>query len=203
MSRALKQAIECAAPGDIVFVSTDSLEIKQEAEKLGVKIPFLRSPETSSDTASTYSAILETLQNFKLIGTEFEKVVLLQPTSPFRTLSDIHGTLALWSPQVDMAVSVCEAKANPYYNLFETDADGFLKISKGSGKFSRRQDLPKVWEYNGAVYVMTVDALLKSPMSEFKKIIPYEMPRRRSLDLDTPEDWILAETLWLIQNPKL
>ena len=196
VSRAVRQALECASPDDTVFVSTDSSRIRLEAENAGIEVSFMRPEELASDSASTYSVILHVLEEFKRKGATFEKVILLQPTSPFRTLEDIRNAENLWHPGIDMVVSVNDSKANPYFNLFETDKDGFLKISKGEGDYSRRQDAPKVWEYNGAVYVMSVEALMKSPMSKFKKIIPYEMPGSRSIDLDTPQDWTIAETIF-------
>lgn len=200
VSRAVRQAKDCAGENDVIFVSTDSEAIRKEGKKHGLEIPFLRPKELASDTASTYSVIIHVLEELKKRGQEFERVILLQPTSPFRTLNDIKGSIKKWNPEVDMVVSVTETKSNPYYNLFETDQKGFLHISKGDGHFTRRQDAPKVWEYNGAIYVMTVDSLLQGPMSGFKKIIPFEMPISRSIDLDTPEDWNLAEHLFSIKK---
>lgn len=199
--RAVDQALQCAAPGDTVFVSTDSEEIKVAAESCGIQIPFMRPEALASDTASSYNVILHSLREFAERGVHFERVALLQPTSPLRTEDDIKNALKLWSPDIDMVVSVCEAKTNPYYNGFETDSEGLLHISKGDGKFTRRQDAPKVWEYNGAVYVMTVSSLLDGPMSSFKRIVPAVMPSSRSVDLDTPTDWLIAETLFRQQNP--
>ena len=94
-----------------------------------------------------------------------------------------------------MVVSVKEAATNPYYNAFETDADGYLRISKGPGTYTRRQDAPKVWEYNGAVYVINPESLRAKPMGLFEKRRMYPMPTDRSVDLDTPLDWLLAENL--------
>lgn len=125
----------------------------------------------------------------------YDLVVLLQTTSPLRRASDITGALRLWTPGTDMVVSVCEAATNPYYNAFETDAQGNLHISKGDGHYTRRQDAPKVWEYNGAVYVMNTDSLRKMPMSQFPVRRPFVMPADRSVDLDTPSDWSRAEML--------
>ncbi|MCH5226479.1 MAG: acylneuraminate cytidylyltransferase family protein [Muribaculaceae bacterium] len=200
VSRAVKQALECAQNIDTVFVSTDSDDIAAEASKVGCEIPFMRPAEFSTDSASTYSVILHALTTFRQSGLEFDRVILLQPTSPFRSIQDIKGAVSLWNPEIDMVVSVCKSEANPYYNLFETDAQGFLKISKGEGNFTRRQDAPTVWEYNGAVYVMSVSSLLKGPLSSFTKIVPYEMPRSRSMDLDTPEDWAIAEMIFIRSN---
>lgn len=196
VARAAGQALACADPEDVLYVSTDSEDIRKEAEKSGVEIPFMRPAHLASDTASTYSVILDTLEKFKTLGKEFDRVVLLQPTSPFRTIEDIKGAIEAWSPGIDMVVSVSRSKSNPYYNLFETDESGFLKISKGSGNYTRRQDAPVVWEYNGAVYVISVESLLRGPMSSFQRIIPFEMPASRSHDLDTPEDWSIAELLY-------
>lgn len=199
--RAVDQALECASPDDTIFVSTDSLEIKTAAESCDVEVPFLRPAHLASDTSSSYDVIIHALDEFEKRGKTFDKVVLLQPTSPLRTTDDIRNALVLWERDIDMVVTVCEAKANPYYNAFETDSDGFLHISKGDGNFTRRQDVPKVWEYNGAVYVMSVESLRRGPMSSFKRRVPSPMPAGRSFDLDSPTDWLIAETIFKILNP--
>lgn len=199
--RAIDQALECAATGDTIFVSTDSEEIKAAAESCGVEVPFLRPAHLASDTSSSYDVIIHALDEFEKRGKTFDKVVLLQPTSPLRATDDIRNALALWERDIDMVVTVCEAKANPYYNAFETDSEGFLHISKGDGNFTRRQDVPKVWEYNGAVYVMSVESLRKGPMSSFKRSVPSPMPAGRSVDLDSPADWLIAETVFKLLNP--
>lgn len=94
-----------------------------------------------------------------------------------------------------MVVSVTEARANPYYNCFETDSDGFLHVSKGDGKYIRRQDAPKAWEYNGAIYIINPQSLKRKSLGEFKRRRMYEMDELHSLDLDTPLDWRIAELL--------
>ena len=200
VKRAVEQALQLAGENDMVFVSTDSPIIKEEVETTGVKIPFFRPSHLSTDTASTYSVIRHVLDQLEIAGENFDRVILLQPTSPLRHLNDIKGASELWTPEIDMVVSVCEAKANPYFNAFEKNQEGYLHISKGDGKYVRRQDAPKVWEYNGAVYVMSVPALLKGPISSFTKIVPFEMDSSRSVDLDTPQDWMLAEYLYSQSN---
>ena len=200
VSRAVEQALQCAVGNDVIFVSTDSEKIKKEAEKHNIEIPFLRPDDLATDTASTYSVIIHAIHEFEKIGKSFERVVLLQPTSPFRIKSDIKGALEAWHPGLDMVVSVTESKANPYFNLFETGENGFLCHSKGNGEFTRRQETPKVWEYNGAVYVISAKSLMKGPMSKFSKVVPYIMPTSRSIDLDTPEDWEIAEIIYKRQQ---
>ena len=94
-----------------------------------------------------------------------------------------------------MAVSVKEASANPYYNCYETDADGFLHISKGDGCIVRRQEAPKAWEFSGSVYIINPASLRACEMGRMKRRVPVEVPSERSVDLDTPLDWAVAETL--------
>lgn len=193
--RAVDQALACKEEVDEVLVSTDSEEIKATALQCGDVVPFMRPAVFATDTASSYSVIMHALDEYGKRGCHFDRVVLLQPTSPLRTEEDIRASLALWNPEIDMVVTVCEARTNPYYNAFETGPDGMLHISKGDGHYTRRQDAPHVWEYNGAVYVMTTAALEKGPMSGFRKIVPSVMDAARSVDLDTPADWLIAESL--------
>lgn len=193
----IDHAREAGADDMDICVTTDSEKIKEVVEEYGLKVPFLRPAELATDTSGTYGVILHALDRMKEMGREYDRVVLLQPTSPLRKAEDIRNAIDLWTQDCDMVVSVCPAKTNPYYNAFETDKDGYLHISKGSGNLTRRQDAPKVWEYNGAVYVMNVESLRKEPMSNFRRRIPSVMPSERSVDLDTPLDWKIAESIYL------
>ena len=172
---------------ELICLSTDSEEIRQAAEDYGLKVPFLRPAELATDKSGSREVMLHALDFYKDKGADIDRLVLLQPTSPLRCPEDV--------PSLDMVVSVKEAATNPYYNAFETDADGYLRISKGPGTYTRRQDAPKVWEYNGAVYVINPESLRAKPMGLFEKRRMYPMPTDRSVDLDTPLDWLLAENL--------
>ncbi|MBD5233361.1 MAG: acylneuraminate cytidylyltransferase family protein [Bacteroidales bacterium] len=178
-----------------ICVTTDSAEIIEVVEKYGLKVPFVRPPELASDTAGTYEVLLHALSFYESKGIKYDAIILLQPTSPFRQNEDLKRALSLYSSDIDMVVSVKPASSNPYYNCFEENSEGFLKISKGSGEYCRRQDAPKAWEYNGAVYVINPDSLKRSKLSEFKRIRKYEMDELHSLDLDTLFDWKIAELL--------
>ncbi len=194
---AIDHAREAGAADDDICVSTDSEKIRKVVEDYGLKVPFMRPDSLATDTAGTYGVILHALDWYKGQGKDYDRVVLLQTTSPLRRAEDISGALSMWGPGIDMVVSVCEAATNPYYNAFETDQEGNLHISKGDGHYTRRQDAPKVWEYNGAVYIMNVESLRKMPYSEFPARRPYVMPTERSVDLDTPADWLRAEQIAL------
>jgi N-acylneuraminate cytidylyltransferase len=98
-----------------------------------------------------------------------------------------------------MVVSVKETKSNPYYLLYEEDVAGNLKKSK-EGNYIRRQDCPKVWEYNGSIYVININSLKHSHLSNFKKIKKYVMADEYSIDIDTDLDWNLADILLREKN---
>lgn len=206
---AARETLEKYFPSDIsaekqrIIVSTDSAEIASVAESEGVSVPFLRPAELSTDQAGSREVILHAMDYAEGVGIEYDCVVLLQPTSPFRRACHVGEALSLFRPgETDMVVSVCETSANPYYNCFETDADGFLHISKGEGMLTRRQDAPPAWEYNGAIYVIDPDALRRMPLGAFPRRIPYPMTREDSVDIDAPLDLVVARVLMQRQKPE-
>lgn len=179
---------------DLICVSTDDAEIKEVVESIGLSVPFLRPAELAVDNAGTYEVLLHAVDWYEKQGYLPEVVVLLQPTSPFRTTEHIREAMQLYSDDLEMVVSVKETKSNPYYILLEEDESGFLIKSKKSNA-TRRQDVPKVWELNGAIYIINVKSLIEKPMSQFSKVKKYEMDEISSHDLDTILDWKVAEVI--------
>lgn len=178
-----------------ICVSTDDDEIIETVQDYGLKVPFKRPDHLATDTCGTDDVLLHALNHYEQKGVEYDNIILLQCTSPFRTANHVKEALRLYTHDCDMVVSVTEAKANPYYNCFEESEEGYLKVSKGSGDIHRRQDCPKVWEYNGAVYIINTASLKKEALSKFGKVLKYEMDAIHSIDLDTPLDWEIAELI--------
>ena len=179
----------------VICVTTDSQEIKDVVENsTGLQIPFLRPDELATDTSGTYEVLLHAIDFYKKNGYEADTLILLQPTSPFRTVQHIKDAIKLYSKDVDMVVSVKQTKSNPYYVLFEDDNDGFLAKSK-EASFTRRQDCPEVWELNGAIYVINIKSLQKEPIGSFKKTIKFVMNETESIDIDSMLDWVCCETI--------
>ncbi|MCD0473663.1 acylneuraminate cytidylyltransferase family protein [Flavobacterium sp. EDS] len=177
----------------IICVTTDSQEIKKVVENTtGLKVPFLRPENLATDNAGTYEVLLHAIDFYERQGYFADTLILLQPTSPFRTNKHIEEAMELFSENVDMVVSVKETKSNPYYLLFEEDQDGFLSKSKESN-FARRQDCPPVWEFNGALYIINIKSLKNGRLDSFKKTIKYVMTEMDSIDIDTMFDWKLCE----------
>jgi len=182
-----------------ILVSTDSKDIAETVRNVtGLCVPFMRPASLATDTSGSREVILHAMEQAAVLNIDYDCVVLLQPTSPLRTVDDITHCMDIYNrhfPDIDMAVTVTEASSNPYYNCYETGADGYLRISKGDGTYTRRQDAPKAWEYNGAVYVINPESIKDMPLGQMPRKVPCPMPPERSLDLDTPIDWIIAETI--------
>lgn len=182
-----------------ICVSTDDDEIIKVCEDYGLEVPFKRPEELARDGSGSYEVIMHAIDFFEKQSLHYDVVVLLQPTSPFRTAQHIRDAMALYSSDCDMVVSVNEARTNPYYIMFQEDEQGYLRHIL-QGNFTRRQDCPKVYEYNGAVYVMNIEALKAKHLSEFTKNKKYVMSQSASIDLDTMDDWDYAE--FLMQRKK-
>ena len=178
-----------------ICISTDSIKIKAVVEKAGLHVPFLRPEELAQDTSSTEDVLIHALNWYDHNGYRPDIIILLQPTSPFRRLKDINNAIEKFSKKIDMVVSVKEGKANPYFNLYEENDSGFLKKSKKS-TCDRSQDCPKVWEFNGSIYVINAAKLKSKGFSNFNKIIKYKIDNPiYSLDIDTEYDWLIANAI--------
>ncbi|WP_248602828.1 acylneuraminate cytidylyltransferase family protein [Algoriphagus marincola] len=172
-----------------ICVSTDDLEIKKVVEDYGLKVHFLRPAGLATDTAGTREVLLHAIDFYQNnLSRSYSKICLLQPTSPLRTSQHISEAMQLWDEELDMVVSVKESKANPYFNLFEEQRDGFLKKSK-KGDFLRRQDCPKVWELNGAIYFINIQSLEVKKISDFGRVKKYVMSEKSSVDVDNIMDF--------------
>lgn len=177
-----------------IIISTDSEEIKKVAEETGIQVPFLRPESLATDYASSRGVLLHAVNYFRKNNPLPDAVVLLQVTSPLRTSVQINEAVQLFNSELDLVVSVKETDANPYYVLYEEDSVGFLKKVKSSN-FLRRQDCPKVWELNGAIYVIKTEHLLDKEIMDTNKIVKFEMDKRSSIDIDDEIDFLFAQML--------
>lgn len=190
----IDEAREIVGDEDIC-VSTDDPKIIKCVEDYGLNVPFVRPSELATDTAGTYEVLLHALNFYENQGLYYDAVLLLQNTSPFRKAEQIKEALKLYTPDVDMVVSVKECAANPYYSVFEENEEGYLHVCKGDGSIFRRQDAPKVYEYNGAIYIMNAKKLKTTHMHKMQKRVKYVMDNLSSFDLDTMWDWQMAESI--------
>ena len=177
-----------------ICISTDSDEYIKIAEKTGLRIPFVRPETLSTDNATTQDVLLHCLDFYEQKGVFYDYILLLQPTSPFREKKHLEDILMENNEDCDMIVSVKETDSNPYYVLLEENEEGYLKKLM-KGEFTRRQDCPKVYEYNGSMYLISVKSLKNTLITNFKKIRKYEMHSKYSIDIDNQLDFDFAEFL--------
>lgn len=181
---------------DKIVVSTDDKEIAKIAMEFGGKVPCLRPKELSTDTSTTVECIMHMInylqekENYRP-----DYICLLQCTSPLRTSDDIDGAIEkLLTVDFDGIISVCESEVNPYWtNIFENDKLQFF-IEEGKN-ITRRQDLPKIYRYNGAIYIIKTNIFLKEKSFETDNMTGYIMANDNSIDIDTLTDFKIAETL--------
>ncbi len=178
---------------DMCIVSTEDQEIKSVAEKWGGNVPFMRPVELARDDTPGIEPVLHAIQMMP----GYDYVVLLQATSPLRTVEDIDGAIAYCLDQdCESCVSVTEAEHSPYW-MYQMEIQGqlrpILKIEKE--KSYQRQKLPKIYQLNGSVYVASVDFVQRERAFIGEKTLGYMMPQERSYDIDTMMDFEVAEVL--------
>ena len=142
---------------DEVMVSTDSPRYAQIAKEYGAKVPFLRSAETSSDSASSWAMVEEVLGKYRELGREFDSFCLLQPTSPLREANDSKAAYKLFKKEASFAVvSVCEAEHSPLWCGHLPDNKEFIDFIDSSS-MRQRQAGGKFYRLNGAIYIVNIE----------------------------------------------
>lgn len=180
---------------EIICVSTDDQEIKSIVESFGLKTPFLRPSYLASDSATTHDVILDTVKWYEQNGYHPDTIILLQPTSPLRTSNHLKDSLLEWDNSIDMLTSVSLPFNDNLKNLFYENENGHLiKIEETN---ILNYDQNKIFQLNGAIYIIKVDSLKTSKISEFSKVKKFIMKKINSVDIDTIEEWKLAESIAL------
>lgn len=187
-------------PDEHICVTTDDDEIIKVVEDYGLKVRFKRPEELATDHCGSNEVIQHAYQFYAKQGVQYDAIMLLQPTSPFRKVEFLNEAVALYDDTIDMVTSVKLSSCNPYYDGFEEDAEGLLRISKGDGTIERRQDAPSVWQQNGSIYVINPMSLMEKGMVHFSRVRKYTMSELYSVDIDNPFDWKVAE---LVINEKM
>ncbi|MBN2631636.1 MAG: acylneuraminate cytidylyltransferase family protein [Rhodobacteraceae bacterium] len=180
-----------------VVVSTDDEVIYDHAVKRGALNIGLRPAHLASDTAPKWGVWQHALTASQALCGPVSAFLDLDCTAPLRLAKDIDGALDLFiNEHPDMVMSVCEARKNPYFNLVEPDASGALHVSKPlPGGVWSRQTAPKVYEHAASTYVVDPGYLLRATSIYEGRVIPFEMPPERCVDIDSPFDFKLVEFL--------
>lgn len=175
---------------DEIVVSSDDSEILKVADEWGA-IPLARPSQLARDESPGMDPVLHALT----IRTGYDYIVLLQPTSPLRTVDDINGAIEYcMSSSAPACVSICETEMSPY-SAFELKSGGRLHRFMSIDAPNRRQDLPPLYVVNGAFYFAEVSWLHSKLRFLSDETVGYCMPIERSLDIDTELDLLFFEFL--------
>ena len=193
----LAYSIEAAVKSGMfnkVMVSTDSQKYAEIAMQFGADVPFLRSQENSSDTASSWDVVREVLEFYRKLYKQFDTVCLLQPTSPLRNDSDIRSAYDIFvTKKASAVIGVCETDHSPLWcNTLPNNLsmDKFISASASIP----RQKLDKYYRINGAIYIADVKNL-ENRINIYNNSYAFIMPRERSVDIDTELDFVIAEAV--------
>lgn len=170
---------------DRLVLSSDNDEIIATALNLGCDVPFRRPDEISCDMSSSIDVLLHAISELPA----YEYIALLQPTSPLRSAEDIDDAFDLMIQSgAPSCVSVCLSNESPYL-MHKIDSNGLLEeFLKPPVGYLRRQDLPKSYILNGAIYIVRVDWLIKNQLLVNNETVGYVMPLERSIDIDDSKD---------------
>ena len=182
-----------------LWVSTDSPEIASIAESAGAEIPFLRPPELAKDETPTLPVVehaLNFLRDNENITPDY--LLLLQPTSPLRTNTDLAEVFKLFecNPSVRSVVSVRLANNVHPYKAFFIQNGSLRRFFPDSREGIRRQDYrPRSYLTNGAIYCTKTEVIREEGRLLDKNLTPYVMSQENSLDIDNELDFLLAENI--------
>lgn len=181
---------------DRVIVSTEDLEIAEISKSFGAEVPFLRPQELAQDDTPGIEPIIHAVNYLNSEENySFEYVMCLQCTCPLRKVEDIDNSIEeINAKNADSLVSVCESEVNPYW--IKVIEDGKLvDFIKTNVAYVRRQDLPKVYRLNGAIYLARAEIILNRKTWYTDNTIPYVMDRLSSVDIDDEMDFRYVEFL--------
>lgn len=170
-----------------IMVSTDDPEIAEIAQKYGAKVPFMRSEKTSNDYATTYDVLKEVISEYKKLGHEFDNICCIYPCVPFLTGEILHTAFDEFIKSGADRLTPVVKYSFPIQRAFKVNKEGFLEYREPENASKRSQDLEPMYHDVGMFYFYKYNKL------DSQKIAMYEMDESSIQDIDTEDDWKMAE----------
>ncbi len=186
-----------------VIVSTDDPEIAEIAKSYGARVPFMRPAALASDTATSADAVLHAVAFMEEQGEIYSHIVLLEPTSPLRDSKDLNeGIEKLVSDTAaEACVSVTKLESGHPNFLFNLDSNFKLFSYFCQNNVIRRQDLESLFYPEGSFYIAQTETYkIKKSFYIDHATIGFELPKWKSFEIDTYEDFIIVEALLRAKN---
>lgn len=177
-----------------VIVSTDDGEIARIALKYGAEVPFMRPKSLATDTALSVDNYICTIKKLqKENNIKIKEFIVLQPTSPLRTSNDIDNAINLfYKKEADSVISYSKENHPITWHKQINNDLSFTNIFED--KLQNRQDIKTTYFPNGAIFIFKFNIILQKKYYT-QKSFAYIMPRNRSVDIDTLDDFEYVEFL--------
>ena len=179
-----------------VIVSTDCHEIATVARLFGAEVPFIRPPELASDVSPEWLAWRHALDFLRETeGAWPDMFVSIPTTAPLRLPEDIIACIQTFEKsKADAVFVVTEAHRNPWFNMVACSNDGgFYPVNSPDEGIHHRQDAPTVYDMTTVAYVLRSDFIMEEQGIFSGKTAAVEVPKERAIDIDTLNDFEIAE----------
>lgn len=195
------EAAKTAGVFDEIMVSTDDEEIAQIARECGAVVPFYRSESTANDFASTDDVIMEVLKTYRERGEYFDEFCCIYPTAPFLTGERLKSAMELLQ-EADSVMPVVPFSYPPQRGLI-VNKNGYVERQFPEYATARSQDLQKIYHDCGQFYACRCDAFMAAGTTDVERLLPLVMSELEVQDIDTEEDWALAELKYkMLHSPE-
>ncbi len=186
---------------DEVMVSTEDEEIAEVAKACGALVPFFRSNKNADDFSTTRDVVLEVIGEYEKQGKTFEEICCIYPTAPFLTAENLREAMEkLESTGADSVLPVVRYDFPPQRAV--AVREGFVAFLHPEHMLTRSQDLEPVYHDVGQFYCVNTRRFMETKLLIMDKTVPYELSAKQVQDIDTLEDWEMAEMKYRLMNRK-
>lgn len=193
IAHSIETALESRNITDLITTSDDD-EILAVAKAFGSQI-IKRPPELAKDETKMPPVINHVLEKMRKNGKEYDVILLLQPTCPFRLTSDIDKALnIIGSGEAASVISVCDVGDNHPARMYKV-TEGCLETLMPEWEKENRQNLPKLYHRNGVIYALKSSLFEESQTFFVDNSYPLIIPSQRAVNIDEPFDFVMAELL--------
>lgn len=177
---------------DEIMVSTDSREIAEIAIRYGASVPFMRSTATADDYATTSEVLLEVIGQYEKRAIFFDVICCIYPTAPFVTGEKLAKAMELLKmTDVDTVIPVTAFSYSPQRGMIMNGK--YIEMKYPEYMDTRTQDLEKIYHDSGQFYCFETDSFKKNKRLMAGNVVPLVLPEMEVQDIDTLEDWKMAE----------
>jgi CMP-N-acetylneuraminic acid synthetase len=183
---------------DKLVVSTDSIEIAELSKNSGAEVPFIRPKDLSTDSSLTYDVVKHCLDFYKEKGEHFDIILLLQPTTPFRTVSTIDKSITILKNDSihTSVVSVVDVEGNHPLRMKKIKDNLLVNyVDQGFENMNPRKELPKVFIRSGSIYSILTKYFYQEKSLVSKRCAPLILDKIETINIDTLLDFKLCELI--------